>query len=56
MNYLEQFFAKQIDFKYDKKSDSYLIQRLNADLSYVLYKDGRYRPTTEKEIKQQLAK
>lgn len=54
MDYLTQFFATQIDFRYDKKTNTYRALHLNADPTYVLYKDGRSRPTTPAEIAKQL--
>jgi len=51
---LEWFFSQQIDFRYNRRTKTYSVLRLNADPSRVLYKDGVARPTTEDEIDRQL--
>jgi len=53
-DFYEQYYASQIDFRYNRKTGTYSVLRLNADPSLVLYKDGRSRKTTEKEIARQL--
>jgi hypothetical protein len=50
----EEFYATQIDFRYNRKTRSYSVVRLNADPTMVLYKDGRVRKTTDQEIDRQL--
>jgi hypothetical protein len=52
---MDRVFATKIDFKYNRKTDSYSITRSNDDPSKVLYKDGVFRETSEQEIKKQLA-
>ena len=54
MDYLEQYFAGQIDFRYNSKSKTYSVVRLNSDPTKVLYKDGRVRTTAETKIERQL--
>jgi hypothetical protein len=53
---LQKLYSEKIDFRYNSKSKSYSVVRLNADPSMVLYKDGVARKTTEEEIRRQLAK
>lgn len=53
---LQKMHAEQIDFRYNRKSKTYSIVRLNDDPSMVLYKDGVARKTTEEEIQRQLTK
>ena len=54
LSYLTEFYATQIDFRYNNKTKNHGVVRLNSDPTYVLYKDGRCRKTTEKEIIRQL--
>ena len=53
MDYLTEFFATQIDFRFNRKTKTYSILRLNHDPSMILYKDGVSRKTTEEEIQRQ---
>ena len=54
MDYITEFYATQIDFRYNRKTKTYGVVRLNADPTMVLYKDGRCRKTTNEEIVRQL--
>jgi hypothetical protein len=51
---LTQFHATQIDFRFNRKTKTYSVLRLNDDPTLVLYKDGRARKTTQEEISRQL--
>jgi hypothetical protein len=55
MDYLTAFYATKIDFRYNRKTKTYSVVRLNADPTMVLYKDGCCRKTTDAEINRQLA-
>lgn len=56
MDYLTEFFSTQIDFRYNRKTKTYSVLRLNHDPSMILYKDGVSRKTTEEELIRQLKK
>ena len=47
--------ATQIDFRYNRKTKTYAVVRLNSDPRMVLYKDGRARVTGQEEIERQLS-
>lgn len=53
-DYLTGFYATQIDFRFNPRTKTYGILRLNHDPSMILYKDGISRKTTEEEINRQL--
>lgn len=53
MDYLTEFYATQIDFRFNRKTKTYSVLRPNHDPSMVLYKDGISRKTTEEEILRQ---
>jgi hypothetical protein len=53
-DFYTEFYATQIDFRYNRKTGTYSVVRLNADPSMVLYKDGVTRKTTGQEIDRQL--
>ena len=52
--FYEDYYATQIDFRYNRKTKTYGVLRLNADPTYVLFKDGVTRKTTQQEIDSQL--
>jgi hypothetical protein len=52
--FYEEYYATQIDFRYNRKTKTYSVLRLNTDPSYVLYKDGITRKTTQQVIDSQL--
>ena len=52
-DFLTEFHATQIDFRYNRKTKTYSVLRLNADPTMILYKDGVTRKTTEQEIDRQ---
>jgi hypothetical protein len=53
-DFYTEFYATQIDFRYNRKTGGYSVVRFNADPTMVLYKDGVTRKTTEEEIVRQL--
>lgn len=53
-DYLTGFYATRIDFRFNRRTKTYGILRLNHDPSMILYKDGVSRKTTEEEINRQL--
>ena len=53
-DFYTEFYATQIDFRYNRKTKTYSVVRFNADPTMVLYKDGRCRKTTDQEIQRQL--
>jgi len=53
-DFYTEFYATQIDFRYNRKTKTYSVVRFNADSTMVLYKDGRVRKTTDQEIARQL--
>ena len=53
-DFYAEYYATQIDFRYNRKTKTYSVVRFNADPDMVLYKDGRVRKTTEQEIIRQL--
>ena len=53
-DFYAEYYATQIDFRYNRKTKTYGVVRFNADPTMVLYKDGRVRKTTEQEIIRQL--
>ena len=54
MDYLNEFYATQIDFRFNRKTKAYSVLRLNHDPTMILYKDGVSRKTTEEELIRQL--
>ena len=52
--FYQEYYATQIDFRYNRKTKTYSVLRLNTDPSYVLYKDGITRKTTQQVIDSQL--
>ena len=52
-DFLTEFYATQIDFRYNRKTKTYSVLRLNADPTMIMYKDGVTRKTTEQEIDRQ---
>ena len=53
MDYLTEFFSTRIDFRYNRKTKTYSVLRLNHDPSMILYRDGVSRKTTEEELERQ---
>lgn len=54
-NFLTDYYASKIDFRYNAKTKTYAVVRFNGDPEMVLYKDGVARKTTNEEIQRQLA-
>jgi hypothetical protein len=53
-DFYKEFYATQIDFRYNRKTGTYGVVRFNADPTMILYKDGVARKTTDQEIDRQL--
>jgi len=53
-DFYTEFYATQIDFRFNRKTKTYTVVRFNADPTMILYKDGVTRKTTEQEIDRQL--
>jgi hypothetical protein len=53
-DFYKEFYATQIDFRYNRKTETYSVVRFNADPTMILYKDGVTRKTTDQEIDRQL--
>ena len=49
-DFYTEFYATQIDFRYNRKTGTYSVVRFNADPTMILYKDGVTRKTTDQEI------
>jgi hypothetical protein len=53
-DFYKEYYATQIDFRFNRKTKTYSVVRFNADPTMILYKDGVTRKTTDQEIDRQL--
>lgn len=54
-NFLADYYANKVDFRYNARTKTYGVVRFNADPELVLCKDGVARRVPQEEVQRQLA-